>query len=41
MAVCVSVYMITRNNGSIYLKLENYLDEFDIGHSPFKVKVMA
>ena len=44
-AVFLSVYMITKNNGSIHLKLEhivvyeNSSDEFDIGHCPIKVKV--
>ena len=46
-SVCVSVYTITQNNGSIHLKLEhivayeNSLDEFDIGHCPIQVKVTA
>ena len=41
---CVSV---SKNNGSVHLKLEhivvfeNSSDEFDIGHCPIKVKVMA
>ena len=45
-SVCLSVYTITQN-GSIDLKLEhivvyeNSSDEFDIGHCPIKVKVMA
>ena len=48
LCVCVSVYTITKkNDGSIHLKLEhtvvyeNSSDEFDIGHCPIKVKVMA
>ena len=47
--VCVSVCVHdnSKNNGSIHLKLEhivvyeNSSDEFDIGHCPIKVKVMA
>ena len=49
MCVCVSVsvYTITKNNGSIHLKLEhivvyeNSSEEFDIGHCLTKVKVTA
>ena len=47
LCVCLSVYTITQNNGSIDLKLEhivvykNSSDEFDIGHCPIKVKVTA
>ena len=49
LSVCVSVCVHdnSKNNGSIYLKLEhivvyeNSSDDFDIGHSPIKVKVMA
>ena len=48
-SVCVSVCVHdnSKNNGSIDLKLErivvyeNSSDEFDIGHCPIKVKVMA
>ena len=48
-SVCLSVCVHdnSKNNGSIDLKLEhivlyeNSLDEFDIGHCPIKVKVMA
>ena len=42
-----SVHDNSKNNGSVYLKLEhivvyeNSSDEFDIGHYPTKVKVMA
>ena len=45
LSVCVSVYTITKKNGSIDLKLEhivvyeNSSDEFNIGHCPIKVKV--
>ena len=45
--VCVCVHDNSKNNGSIHLKLEyivvyeNSSDEFDIGHCPIKVKVMA
>ena len=45
--VCVCVHDNSKNNGSVDLKLEhivvyeNSLDEFDIGHCPIKVKVMA
>ena len=45
--VCVCTHDNSRNNGSIYLKIkhivvyENSSDEFDIGHSPNKIKVMA
>ena len=47
--VCVSVCVHdnSKNNGSIHLKLkhivvyENSSDEFDIGHCPNNVKVMA
>ena len=49
LCVCVSVYVHdnSKNNGSIHLKLEhiviyeNRSDEFNIGHCPIKVKVMA
>ena len=53
MFVCVSaclsvcVHNNSKNNGSIDLKLqhivvyENSSDDFDIGHCPIKVKVMA
>ena len=49
LSVCVSVCVHdnSKNNGSIHLKLEhivvyeNSSDEFDIGHYPIKVKVMA
>ena len=43
----VCVHDNSKNNGSIDLKLEytvvyvNSSDEFDIGHCPVKVKVMA
>ena len=43
----VCVHDNSKNNGSIDLKLEhivvyeNSSDEFDIGHYPIKVKVMA
>ena len=42
LSVCLSVYTITKNNGSIHLKLEhivvyeNSSDEFNIGHCPIK-----
>ena len=51
--VCVSVYLSvcvhdnSKNNGSIYVKLEHIVvydkssDELDIGHCPIKVKVTA
>ena len=45
--VCVCVHDNSKNNGSIDLKpehivvYENSSDEFDIGHCPIKVKVMA
>ena len=46
MCVCVPVYKIThKNDGSIHLTLElivvyeNSSDDYDIGHSPIKVKV--
>ena len=45
LSVCVNDK--SKNNGSIHLKLEhvvvfeNSSDEFDIGHCPVKVKVMA
>ena len=45
--VCVCVYDNSKNNGSIHFKLEhvvvfgNSSEEFDIGHCPIKVKVMA
>ena len=47
LSVCLSVYVHgnSRNNGSIYVKLEhtvvyeNSSDEFDIGHCQIKVKV--
>ena len=45
--LCVCVHDNSKNNGSIDLKLEhvvvyeNSSDEFDIGHCPIKVKVMA
>ena len=49
LCVCLSVCVhdISKNNGSIHLKLEqnlvyeNSLDEFDIGHCSIKVKVTA
>ena len=49
LSVCLSVCVHdnSKNNGSIDLKLEhivvyeNSSDEFDIGHCPIKVKVMA
>ena len=49
LCVCVSVCVHdnSKNNGSIHLKLkhivvyENSSDEFDIGHCPNNVKVMA
>ena len=49
LSVCVSVCVHdnSKNNSSIHLKLEyivvneNSSDEFDIGHYPIKVKVMA
>ena len=49
LCVCLSVCVHdnSKNNGSIDLKLEhivvyeNSSDEFDIGHCPIKVKVMA
>ena len=53
LGVCVSVCLSvcvhdnSKNNGSIDVKLEhtvvyeNSSDEFDIGHCPIKVKVMA
>ena len=49
LCVCVSVCVHdnSKNNGSIHLKVEhivvyeNSSDEFDIGHCPIKVKVMA
>ena len=49
LCVCVSVCVHdnSKNNGSIDLKLEhivvyeNSSDEFDIGHCPIKIKVMA
>ena len=43
----VCVHDNSKNNGSIYMKLEhtvvyeNSSDEFDIGHCPLKVKVTA
>ena len=43
----VCVHDNSKNNGSIHVKLEhvvvfeNSSDEFDIGHCPIKVKVMA
>ena len=52
-SVCLSVCLLvcvhdnSKSNGSIDLKLEhivvyeNSTDEFDIGHCPIKVKVMA
>ena len=48
-SVCVAVFVHdnSKNNGSIHLKFkhivvyENSLDDFDIGHCPIKVKVMA
>ena len=45
--LCVCVHDNSKNNGSIHLKFEhivayeNSSDEFDIGHCPIKVKVMA
>ena len=45
--VCVSVYTMIQNKGSIHLKLEhivvseNTSDEFNIGHCQIKVKVTA
>ena len=45
--VCVCVHDNSKNNDSIYLKLEhivvfeNSSEEFDIGHCPIKVKVTA
>ena len=45
--LCVCVHDNSKNNGSIDMKLEhtvvyeNSSDEFDIGHCPIKVKVMA
>ena len=49
LSVCLSVCVHdnSKNNGSIDMKLEhivvyeNSSDEFDIGHCPIKVKVMA
>ena len=49
LSVCLSscVHDNSKNNGSIHLKLEhivvyeNSSNEFDIGHCPIKVKVMA
>ena len=49
LCVClfVCVHDNSKNSGSIHLKLEhtvvyeNSSDEFDIGHSPIKVKVKA
>ena len=49
LGVCLSVcvHNNSKNDGSIDLKLEhtvvyeNSSDEFDIGHCPIKVKVMA
>ena len=49
LSVCLSVCVHdnSKNNGSIYMKLEHILvyekssDEFDIGHCPIKVKVTA
>ena len=49
LSVCVTVCVHgnSKNNGSIHLKLkhivvyENSSEEFDIGHCPIKVKVMA
>ena len=47
MCVCVCVHDNSKNNGTIHLKLEhivlyeNSSDEFDIGHCPIKVKVIA
>ena len=49
LSVCVSVCVHTnsKNNSSIHLKLEhivryeNSSEEFDIGHYPIKIKVMA
>ena len=46
-SVCVYIHDNSKNNGSIYLKLEqmvvheNSSDEFDIGHCLIKVKVMV
>ena len=46
-SVCVYVYGITKKNVSTNLKHEhcpvygNSLNEFDIGHCPFKVKATA
>ena len=43
----VCVHDNSKNNGSIHLKLEHVVvfekssEEFDIGHCPIKVKVMA
>ena len=45
--LCVCVHDNSKNYGSIHLKLEhivvyeNSFNEFDIGHYPIKVKVMA
>ena len=47
MCVCVFVQDNSKNTGSVHLKLEhtvvygNSLDNFDIGHCPIKLKVMA
>ena len=46
-SVCVYIHDNSKNNGSIYLKLEqmvvheNSSEEFDIGHCLIKVKVMV
>ena len=49
LCVCVSVCVHdnSKNNGSIHMKLEhlvvyeNSSDEFDTGHCPIKIKVIA
>ena len=44
LSVCLSVHMVTKNNGSINLKLEhtvvygNSSEDCDIGHCPINVK---
>ena len=49
LSACLSVYTISQNNCSVHLKLKhiavhvsgNSSDEFDTGHCPIKVKVIA